>query len=198
MAHIRKMAVSIGPWCLPRRAAILPATLQILVANSRRASQRECYLSRSARLPVTPRYRERRNAAVPSFRGGTRKGNRQVRKAAGLSQRALSEKIRRRFNYISIVENSWQSLTVSGPSGIGLALGIRRSELHARAERAAGSPAVQRKIISALLGSEARVMFRNLNYPAHSVTCGACSSGRSPDLDTHTTGLRRRRSIAAP
>ena len=61
-----------------------------------------------------------------------------ARKATGLSQRALSEKIRRRYNYISIVESGRQSLTVSGLSEIGLALGVKGSELHARAERAAG------------------------------------------------------------
>jgi transcriptional regulator with XRE-family HTH domain len=61
-----------------------------------------------------------------------------ARTAAGLSQRALSEKIRRRFNYISIIESGRQSLTVSGLSEIALALGVKGSELHARAERAAG------------------------------------------------------------
>jgi ribosome-binding protein aMBF1 (putative translation factor) len=68
-----------------------------------------------------------------------------ARTAAGLSQRALSEKIRRRFNYISIIESGRQSLTVSGLSEIGVALGIKGSELHARAERTAGLRPIRAK-----------------------------------------------------
>lgn len=74
----------------------------------------------------------------PDFEVALGKEIAQAREAMGLSQRALSDKIRRRFNYISLIENGRQSLTVSGLSEIGMALGVKGSELHARAERAVG------------------------------------------------------------
>jgi ribosome-binding protein aMBF1 (putative translation factor) len=74
----------------------------------------------------------------PDFEVALGKEIAKAREAVGLSQRALSDKVRRRFNYISLVENGRQSLTVSGLSEIGLALGIKGSELHARAERIMG------------------------------------------------------------
>ena len=61
-----------------------------------------------------------------------------AREAKNISRRGLSSLLRRSSNYMSLIESGKQELTVSGLSEIGLALGLKGSELHARAERAAG------------------------------------------------------------
>lgn len=62
-----------------------------------------------------------------------------ARQAKGLSQRALSARLKRRINYIQLIECGRQPVTASGLVEIGLALGTKGSDLLERAERAAGN-----------------------------------------------------------
>lgn len=60
-----------------------------------------------------------------------------VREAAGLSQRGLSEKLKRRNNYIQNIESSGQAVTASELHVIAVACDSTGPELLARAIRAA-------------------------------------------------------------
>lgn len=65
--------------------------------------------------------------------------NTRLNQPACVRNRVIADHIKRRINYIQLIEAGRQPVTASGLVEIGLALGIKGSDLMARAEEAAGN-----------------------------------------------------------
>jgi len=96
-----------------------------------------CYLFRSTRLSGCLEDKKRAMQRYPSFEIALGKQIAKAREAKGLSQRELSALVRRRNNYIQLIESGHQPVSASGLVEIAQVLEASASTLIDQAERAA-------------------------------------------------------------
>ena len=113
----------------------------VIVLLLRISLQRPCYFSRSTRPACQGEAYKKKRAMqrYPSFELALGAEIAAAREEKRLSQRALSARLKRRINYIQLIEAGRQPVTASGLAEIGLALGTKGSVLLARAEEVAGN-----------------------------------------------------------